>query len=189
VLGHAGKGPGRFDDVTDKKNPGGDLLAGIDRAAGHDLAVADARGPRDGNGGPSIGAGHDMQATGPTDVLQTLHPARGHEDDPRPHVDLPRPVGSAGDRSADAVYAKIRQSYFGRVQKCYEDVLKRDSTLGGRVDVTLTIGDRGQVMAVDADGFDPTLDACIEADARRWRFEPSESSSTFEFPFSFSRSF
>ena len=195
VLGSAGKEPGRFHDVTGGKTPG-NLAAGIDRATRDGLALAtpDGRAPRDGTHAPTIGAGHDAHVNGPRDVLASTRGPRGSEDDPRPHVDLPRPPagGDDGGLDASAVYDKIRRVYFGAVQKCYEDVLKHDGERRGRVDVTLTIGGRGQVVAVSASGFDASLDRCIEADARRWRFSaPAESdgdTTTLEFPFSFSPS-
>jgi len=189
LLGHAGKDQGRFHDVTGKQDPGGSLAEGIHRVGDRGLTLADARTPSELTPGDSIGAGHDLHPEGPDDVLAASHPARGHED-PLGHIDLPRPAPDPGsDRPAEDVYARIRRSYFGVVQKCYESELKRDAALRGRVDVTLTIGDRGQVMAVRAHGFDAALDDCIEASARRWRFDAREGDPvTFEFPFSFSPS-
>jgi hypothetical protein len=187
LLGHAGKDHGRFHDVTGKQDPGGDLSEGIHRVGDRGLTLADARQPSGLTPGGSIGDGHDLHPEGPADVLAATHPARGHED-PLGHIDLPRPAPEPGsDRPAEDVYARIRRSYFGVVQKCYESGLKRDAALRGRVDVTLTIGDRGQVMAVSAHGFDTALDDCIEASARRWHFDAREGDPvTFEFPFSFS---
>jgi hypothetical protein len=188
LLGHAGKDPGRFDDVTGKQAPGGDLTQGIHRVGDQGLTLADARRPSSGlTPGSEIGDGHDLRPQGPDDVLAATRPARGSED-PLGHIDLPHPAPDPGsDRPAEDVYARIKRSYFGMVQKCYESVLKRDAALRGRVDVALTIGERGQVMAVDADGFDASLDTCIEAGARRWHFDAREGDPiTFEFPFSFS---
>jgi hypothetical protein len=182
LLGHAGKDPGRFRDVTG-------LTDGLHRLGDRGLPLADARPASTLTPGGTIGAGHDLHAAGPDDHLGDTRPAPGHED-PLGHIVLPRPAPEPGsDRTAEGVYERIRRSYFGRVQKCYEGVLKRDAALRGRVDVTLTIGARGQVVAASAHGFDASLGDCIEADARRWRFDaPEGDPSTFELPFSFTPS-
>jgi hypothetical protein len=179
------QGDGRFEDVTEGKNPGGELQAGIDRARRDGTQVTvlgpgGVRGPDTGTLGPSDGPPIVKGPTGPRDTKVKV----GEEDvgiiEPKP----PEPL-DPGDLDAEAVYAKMK-AYRGQIQKCYSDALKRDGALKGRVDVTLTIGVSGNVTAVEADGFDAGMDACIEAGARSWRFaKPPAGSATFRFPFAF----
>jgi TonB family protein len=181
-------GQGRFNDVTDGKNPGGDLQAGIDKARRDGQGVATSGRGGSGTRGSatgSVGSGTGPGVAGPkgTGGGSNVHVGEdkvGIVESKKPIVD------DAGGLDAESVYRKIKSQYQGQIQKCYNDALKSNSGLKGRVDVTITIGAGGNVTAVDVSGFDPGVDACIQAAARRWRFDkPPGGSATFQFPFTF----
>lgn len=82
----------------------------------------------------------------------------------------------------------IRSRYLQGIKRCHERVLKQDPTAGGRVNVAFTVGPTGGVTRASVRGFDPTVDACIEALARKWRFgavkddDGKPTSADFEIP-------
>lgn len=75
-----------------------------------------------------------------------------------------------GDLDADHVLPKVRGSYVRQVGRCYDDALKSNSGLKGRVDLLMWVGREGTVTKVQVDGFDAGLDKCITEKAMRWRF-------------------
>jgi TonB family protein len=180
-------GQGRFNDVTDGKNPGGDLQAGIDKARkeGQGVATNGKTGGTRGSATGSVGGGTGPGVSGPKGGDGGTGVKVGEEkvgivESKKPIVD------DAGGLDAESVYKKIKAQYQGQVQKCYNDALKSNGGLKGRVDVTITIGTGGNVTAAEVDGFDSGVDACIQAVARKWRFDkPPEGSATFQFPFTF----
>ena len=189
MIGSKGKGQGRFGDVTDGKNPGGDLQAGIDKARRDGTGVATTGGTGGGTRGSStgtVGTGSGPGVAGPKEGTGGKGVKVG-EDEVKATGNVGKPVvDDDGGLDAESVYQKIKQSYYGAVQKCYQDALKTNSALKGRVDVTITIGPAGSVTSVEVDGFDSGVEACIQANARRWRFnKPPNGSATFQFPFTF----
>jgi TonB family protein len=181
-------GEGRFNDVTDGKNPGGDLQAGIDKARKEGQGVATNGRGGQGTRGSSTGTVGSGTGTGPAGPgsgtggkdVKVGEEKVGIVESKKPIVD------DDGGLDAESVYKKIKSQYQGQVQKCYNDALKANSGLKGRVDVTITIGVGGNVTSVDVSGFDSGVDACISAAARRWRFDkPPNGPATFQFPFTF----
>lgn len=194
MLGARGNtGSGRFNDVTDGKNPGGDLSAAIDKARRDGNGLTAGGGPGGGTRGGStgtVGSGSGPGVAGPGQGAgDGGKGVKVGEEQIRSAMNLKKPiVDDDGGLDADAIYQKIKSSYAGRVQKCYDDALKANTALKGRVDVTITIGPGGNVTSADVSGFDTGVDACIQALARTWRFnKPPSGSATFQFPFSFSR--
>ena len=189
TIGSKGKGQGRFSDVTDGKNPGGDLQAGIDKARKDGTGVATNGGTGGGTRGSAtgtVGGGSGPGVAGPKGTGDGKGVKVG-EAEIKATGNVGKPVvDDDGGLDAESVYQKIKSSYYGAVQKCYQDALKANSSLKGRVDVTITIGPAGNVTSVEVDGFDSGVDACIQANARRWRFnKPPNGSATFQFPFTF----
>jgi hypothetical protein len=64
----------------------------------------------------------------------------------------------------------IRSRYLEGMRRCQERSPKKGPVQGGRVSVRLTVGPTGGVTTVVVKGFDPTVDACLDAIARKWRF-------------------
>jgi TonB family protein len=187
VIGAQGSsGEGKFSDVTDGKNPGGDLEEGVKRARESGGVAANAAGGKGTRGGQSgdVGEGKGTGVAGPKGgdggKVKVDEDKVGIVESKKPIVD------DDGGLDAESVYKKIKSQYQGQVVKCYNDGLKSNSGLKGRVDVTITIGTSGSVTAVEVDGFDPGVDACIQAAARRWRFDkPPNGEAVFQFPFTF----
>jgi outer membrane biosynthesis protein TonB len=191
MLGQRGQGAGRFNDVTDGRNPGGDLEAAVDRARREGTGLSANGGPSGGTRGGAtgtVGGGHGPGVAGPGEgangggkgVKVGEEAVHGISTVGKPQVD------DDGGLDANTVYQKIKSAYAGRVQKCYDDALKSNTALKGRVDVTITIGPGGNVTSADVSGFDDGVSACIQALARTWRFnKPPNGSATFQFPFSF----
>jgi TonB family protein len=109
----------------------------------------------------------------------------GPKDDPggdkRPRVPEPvvKPTGaSSDDRSKNlspaSILAKIRRQYSAGLKQCFRQVLKIDETAAGTIKLKFKISERGSVArAKVTSGFGfPTLDKCVEAKARTWRFDP-----------------
>lgn len=86
------------------------------------------------------------------------------------------------------VARRIRSRYLRGIKLCHERVLKVNPKAGGRVQLRFTVGPTGRVTRSSAKGFDPTVDACIEGQMRRWRFgtpkseEGQPSSADFSIP-------
>ncbi len=68
------------------------------------------------------------------------------------------------------VLARITSLYMVGLQRCYKDGLELDSTLGGRVAISFTVDDRGQVIDASASGVSPGVDGCVQRLMTGWRF-------------------
>lgn len=69
---------------------------------------------------------------------------------------------------------KTANKYKGQVRYCYEQALREDPTLEGRLEATLTLeAGRASAVALTANhtGHEP-LGRCVENKARRWRYSP-----------------
>ncbi|MBI4508400.1 MAG: AgmX/PglI C-terminal domain-containing protein [Deltaproteobacteria bacterium] len=188
VLGaRSSSGSGRFADVLGGKDSGEDLDKGLANVGKSGTAVAlpgAGSGPGiRGSATGTIGAGKSTGVTGPTGT-GNVGGAKG-EDEIRADV---RSGGldeiESGGLDPAKVMATIKARYFSGVQQCYQRALKANPKLGGKVSVGFSIGAAGNVTKVTVDGFDGEVDSCIEAQARRWRFDkPEEGSAEFEIPF------
>jgi hypothetical protein len=89
----------------------------------------------------------------------------------------------SGGLDPDKVATTIRARYQARVNQCYERALKSNPNLGGKVNLSFTVGIAGNVVKANAEGFDSGVDQCIEQEARRWRFDKPEAPALFEIPF------
>jgi hypothetical protein len=194
VLGGAGgSGTGKFFDVSGGKDVGGDLAKGLERV-GAEGAGLDATGSggglaggvrTGGAGGGGIAEGKQTGVAGPSGPKTTGGPKEEKE---------VRGTGSTGDVEGE-VSGSLDPETFERTLKgrpysdslaCYTRVLKTNPTIGGKVEINLTVGIGGNVTRISVNGFNGDVDACIEAAARRgWRFPKPEEASTFDFSFIF----
>ncbi len=74
------------------------------------------------------------------------------------------------DLTIEAVLEKIRTAYMSGLQRCYQKGLVHDQALGGKVRVSFTVNERGQVVEPEASGLSPEVDACISGYMSSWRF-------------------
>lgn len=72
--------------------------------------------------------------------------------------------------AAAAVLERIQSTYLAGLQRCYRLGLAQDATLSGRVSISFTVDERGQVSDPDADGLSSQVDSCIREQMTRWRF-------------------
>lgn len=79
-------------------------------------------------------------------------------------------VGNSIDKE---MIRRIVRMHMGEVRKCYENALKTNPNLEGRVVLKFTIAKSGDVIAVSiahSTMNDPSVDNCIAANALTWRF-------------------
>ncbi len=98
-------------------------------------------------------------------------------------------VGGSGDFDAAKVVAAIKLR-LRAIQSCYENELKRDPTIAGKVTVTFTIQQAGTVSGASATentSGSAGLASCVVKTVQRFRFTPGPSggSVTFSYPFVF----
>jgi TonB family protein len=75
------------------------------------------------------------------------------------------------------VIRRVVQRYANQVKHCYERALSKDPALGGKVVVEVTIGTSGRVEASEIESStinNKTVERCIVAATRRWRFPQPE---------------
>lgn len=168
-FSESGIGGGSSD--RDPKNDLGDAIAAV-RRSGARVEVGGGAGGRGTRGEPTteIGTGQGPQVEGPGQTT-TRTEEKVREKVPKGRIKM-------GDSSTldettlrpDDVLRKIQTVYMNGLLRCQKDLLKRDPSAGGRVNLRFTVGETGRVVRVKADGFDPGVDRCIETQANNWRF-------------------
>ena len=87
--------------------------------------------------------------------------------------------------NADSVVASLR----GRFRSCYQKGLLEDSTMSGKVTISVKVGSNGEVMSSDvvsSAGLSPTVSRCIADVAKRATFSaPGGGGSTLQIPVTF----
>lgn len=96
--------------------------------------------------------------------------------------------GVGEHRSSSSLLAVVRK-YAPGIQYCYENELKRNQSLEGKIVVSLTVAASGQVLGADlvTDTLQSSaLNDCALAQIREWKFPPiQEGQVTFRVPFVF----
>jgi hypothetical protein len=69
-----------------------------------------------------------------------------------------------------AVLERIQSTYLAGLQRCYRLGLAQDASLSGRISISFTVDERGQVTDADANGLSSQVDSCIQEQMTRWRF-------------------
>jgi len=86
--------------------------------------------------------------------------------------------------------AKVIRKQMTSIQDCYNEELKRDPSLKGKVEIELTIGEDGRIedaLVVSNSMGNETVANCILRKLKGWRFpEPDDGSVTVVFPIIFS---
>jgi len=92
---------------------------------------------------------------------------------------------TGGQISNDDV-KKVMSAHIGKIQACYEDQLKANPKLAGRVIVKFTIEPKGNVSQADATGVSAEVDKCIAAIVKTLKFPaPKGGAAHVSYPFSF----
>lgn len=181
-------GPGKFANVNKDGYGGGDLQKGIDKARQEGVELATngdgGKGTKGGQGniGPGEGkgpAGPKGTDTGKDKVTEEKVPTGVTK------IEKTDEIENEG-LDADGVLRKIRGNYFKQIEKCYNDSLKANTGLKGRVEITISIAPTGRVSNAEVEGFDGAMDSCIKSRAKTWVFEnPEKKKASFLFAFSF----
>lgn len=98
-------------------------------------------------------------------------------------------IGGAGEFDAALVQRQIKQR-IKSITRCYESELRRNPSLAGKVTVTFTIQERGNVTgakATENTTGSPAVADCVTRTISRFRFNPGPDggSVTFRYPFVF----
>lgn len=160
----------------------GDNMGKIDLngVGGVEIATADNQHLREGSG----------TTTGDADIGDLAKGDVGEAGVGSANVKIPTgsvDVGNAEVAEGDPAKVKdVVNKYRGQVKYCYEQQLKANPSLEGRVEVEFTVGN-GRVMSasvfVNTTG-DQALGDCILGKIKRWRF-PAELETDVSYPFIF----
>jgi TonB family protein len=98
-------------------------------------------------------------------------------------------IGGTGEFDSKLVTAEVKKR-LRAIQICYEQQLRRDPSLQGKVTVEFTIEQSGTVSratATDNSTNDPAVADCVVSTVKRFRFNPGPEggSVTFSYPFVF----
>ena len=167
ITGGSGQGS-RYSEMDD-----------TDQGAALDKAIEDAKGKNIGTRGDpgdrrtrgpntgSIGTDKGTQVGGPGPGTKV----GGKEEEAVSRVK----IGGVDDLSLTDldpgdVARLIRSRYLAGIKRCHSQILKQQPDAGGRVTIRFTVAPTGRVSSATVDGFDSSVDACIKAQAQRWRF-------------------
>ncbi len=105
-------------------------------------------------------------------------------------TDVPAGAQTLPGRDVAAVNSVVTQN-LRMIINCYENGLKRNPSLQGRVEVEFVVRTNGRVTDVDIVSSslrDSQVERCITRNVRRWRFSPVDESTgdqTYRYPFIF----
>jgi len=188
ILGALG-GDGAIADVMRGGDVGADqdeLLAqvsGVGVATGEEGAL---HGPAGGKGSGEaadisqikVGDGKDVATEGP-----------GAERKIEGKVRKKDPIASGGSGMLEpGEVAGVVARRMGAIKGCYEQALKRNPSLQGKLSILFTISGSGKVSSAKCtvNELTPEVCSCIESAFLRFRFPPPEGGTvTFEYPFLF----
>ena len=106
-----------------------------------------------------------------TDDPTLTHTPDTHRDEPHGRI-IPGTVkpDSTTTLTPAIVLERIQSQYMAGLQRCYRLGLAADSQLSGKVAISLTVDERGQVTDPEASGVSSQVDSCIADQMSRWRF-------------------
>ena len=161
------EGPGGRNEIG-KRLPGAELGTQIADIRDNGRTIGNDDGgfrnrPREG-----IGDGPNLT----TNVPGHLEQQRPREEAiPGGRIDLrPIPKKPGDGPGPDAIIAKIQSAYMPGLMRCYQQGLRGDSTLRGKVAVTFTVLESGKIGDPTAKGVASDVDACIGTQMASWRF-------------------
>ena len=188
ILGAMG-GDGAIADVMRGGDVGADqdeLLAqvsGVGVATGENGAL---HGPAGGKGSGEAADVSQIKVDGDKNVA-TAGPGAERKIEGRVRKKDPTASGGSGMLDPSDVAGVVNRR-LGAIKGCYEQSLKRDPTLQGKVTIRFTISGSGKVSDAKCivNEVSPAVCSCIEDAFMRFRFPPPEGGAvTFEYPFLF----
>lgn len=117
---------------------------------------------------------------------------------PRPREQESRDVKASVGGSMSVTYGEVSdiaaiKKYLarkkGQINACYEQELKADPSLAGKVEVVWTVNADGSVSGIMVDSNttgNSSLADCVQRRIRRWRFPEGEDEMEITYPFVFS---
>ena len=193
ILGSLGgdESGGAIADVLKGGDVGADQDDLLDQVSGVGVATSEKTGSLSGPaGGKGSGEAADIEQVkvkGADKKVKTSGP--GEERKVKGRVRKKRPAASGGTGLMDpGDVAKVVNRKLGAIKGCYEQALKRDPTLAGKVTIRFTISGSGKVTNARAvrNELGAQVGSCMERAFRRFRFPPPDGGTvTFEYPFLF----
>ncbi len=165
-----------------------DLLSQVD---GIGVATGETggslKGPAGGKGSGEAADISQLRVKGGDKSVKTAGPGAEKKIKGNVKKKAPMASGGTGMMSASDV-AKVVNRRLGAIKGCYEQALKRDPTLQGKVTVRFTISGSGKVTTARTtlNELTPAVGNCMVSAFKRFRFPPPEGGTvTFEYPFMF----
>lgn len=157
-LGHLSKDDGSVADVLAKgagKKSMEDAFEGsegVTSGSGAEKSGIKTSGSSDAEGsGEAAGIGDLGKAEGARKAQKGVETGEKKEEQVQASVDLKQPADQGGRGSLDSSSIRdVIQRYQGRIQRCYERQLKKDSSAGGKVVVSFEIGRAGRVTSASS---------------------------------------
>ncbi len=187
LLTAQGEGGAIADVFAEGKGSAGnldDVMAGI---GGVGLATsADLRTTLGGGGGSGTGASIDGLGAGPPGSKKGSEVARASAN-VSGSLTLSKPMID-GEISAEALTRVVKTGQRA-IMACYENELKRNPTLKGRIKLGITINTQGKVAKIDTiDNTmkNPAVENCVTSRMGSWRFPTPKGGEVYvEYPFIF----
>jgi hypothetical protein len=92
------------------------------------------------------------------------------------------PIAAPAALTPDDVLAAVTTRYLPGLRRCYQQQIKRDARVRGRMMLAFTIDERGQVTEASARGLAPKLGECIEQKMIAWKFAAPPAEASFRIP-------
>lgn len=160
---------------------GQDLHAALQEVGGVEIGTSESLSVKEG-----MGAGTGREDASISDLAKADGGEAGVGSGPATKVKGTVASGNADVMGGDPAKVKdVISRYFGQVVACYEQRLKDNPSLGGRVEVSWTIS-RGRVTTASVFANttgDDALARCIVGKVRRWRFPSDLEPIDVVFPF------
>jgi len=195
ILGTlGGGGEGAIADVLRGGDVGADQDDLLSQVSGVGVATGDnsgsLKGPAGGKGSGEAADISQIKVAGADKSVKTAGP--GAERKVKGKMKKKRPVASGGTgMMSPQDVAKVVSRKLGAIKSCYEQALKRDPTLSGKVTIRFTISGVGRVTTArtTVNELTPAVGNCMVSAFKRMRFPPPEGGEVnFEYPFMFTPS-
>ena len=185
VLGAKGEGGGVIADVFSEGGTAGSLGDAFTGIQGVDIATEGSQaGTRGGGSGESVGVGKLGTQGGGSVKTGKKSEARvtGRLDEQTPEVD--------GSLDTSAIRRVMNRKKSG-IKACYENALKRDRKLAGKLVISFEIDERGRLQNMSFGGSlsSKDVESCIRRISRSWRFPRPDGGAVFvDYPIVFTPS-
>ena len=93
-----------------------------------------------------------------------------------------RPAPAPATLTPHDVLAAVNTRFMPGLRRCYQQQIKRDARVRGRLTLAFTIDERGQVTEASARGLAPKLGECIERKMIAWKFAAPSAEASFRIP-------